>query len=230
MSRVEEFKIMAAKKAIKQKPFSQELNLADISIKVYDIMEACGDVRWMDDQLDDLLGEEWADNYRLQFSNLGNACERFVAELDDYKHQWTMEGDDRGDCWFDAMVASAGGNGGTLAWYEYADAEDYTPLWGYTQECAVNMARTRITRLTKDKMVELIGDSMWILRNYYSIQSRYSTLSGVYELLKEECGEELEVVKGIEDAWAQWDAERNEDTERELRRVCEWLPDKVWLM
>lgn len=225
----EVLKIMATKRVIKQRPFSAELNLGDIISKIWEIQGQCEDVRWADDQLEDILGEELAANFRMQYGDLAGACDEFVEELQEYRDTWTLEGEDRGDSYFDAMVASGGGVDDLAVYGSEIGEGDYTPLWGWTEEYHRKTAEARIKALTKDKIIELTGDVLWLLRNYWDITHRYYLLAGIFELVRDEACHELDTVKEIEKAWTAWNEQRSAGAEADLDRQTAQLPEIVWL-
>lgn len=229
MSRANEIKYRQARETVKQRPFSKELNLSQIVDKISEIGDACYDIQWADDQLDDILGEELADTYRLQFSDLSQACEDFFEDYYEYNNVWTLDGEREGESYFDALVAASGGTDDLVYLDEGGDG-DYTPLLGYAADFARRMeAVPRIRRLTKDKLIELIGDVLGILTNYWDITLRHANLCGVYEIVKEEACEELDNVKGVEKAWAAWDEGKGYAQEQALAHAVSQLPAKVWI-
>lgn len=223
-----DYKVITAKNTIKRMPFSHELNFADIRSRVFDIMSACADVQWADDQLDDILGEELATEFRMQYSDLESACEQFTDEAEEYSFVWTLEGEEPGASHFDALIAGSGGTD-DLVWAGDGGASEYTPIDSWSREYAERMAGSRIKRLTKDKIIELMGDALWVLRSYWDITGRYTLLSGIFELIHEEAYEELDAVKGVEAAWAAWDADKSLKLSDELDKACRDMPAKVWL-
>ena len=229
MSRVNEIKYRQARETVKRRPFSKELNLWQIMEKIQDIAEASYDIQWADDQLDDILGEELADTYRLQFADLSQACDDFNSDYMEYQTMWTLEDEDQGASYFDAMVAASGGTDDLVYLDENGDG-DYTPLLGYAADFARRMeAVSRIRRLTKDKLIELMGDVLGILTNYWDITLRHANLIGVYEVIKEEACEELDAVKGVEKAWEKWNESRELSEEYALAHAVSQLPAKVWI-
>lgn len=231
MGKVEDYKMRTAHNTIKQRPISQELNYYDIVEAFQGIQESCEDIRWMDDVVEDAIGEEMADTFRMQFSDLCADCERFADELSDYRHVWTIEGEDKGASYFDALWAASGGSG-TMAWADEDDGE-FESIYGWTEYYARKVAEARIERLTKAKILELVGDSIWLVRSYVAIRYRYQMLSGVFDLIRERGVELLQAVKGLEDKWQAWNEARKTgdeaETERELDRALADLPDRVWI-
>lgn len=231
MGKVDNYKQRTARNTIKQRPISQELNYYDILESFSDIQEACADIRWMDDAVEDAIGEEMADTFRMQFADLCADCERFGDELRDYRYAWTLDDGDKGASYFDALWAASGGSG-TMAWFD-EDEREFESIYGWTESYARKVAETRIEKLTKAKILELVGDSIWLVRSYVAIRYRYQMLSGVFDLIRERGGELLKTVKGIEDKWQSWNEARKTgdqaETERELDKALAGLPDRVWV-
>lgn len=218
----------ATKKAIRMRPFSRELNFFDISSKIWGIQSECTDIQWADDQLDDILGDELADTFRVQYSDLAGCCERITNDLTEYRNAWDFVGDDRGDAYWDALVSASGGTDDLMV-YDEAGEEDYTPINGYMAKYAERMAGSRVKNLTKDKLIELMGDVIWLLKNYWDVMLRFYLLKGIFDLVQEEACQELNTVKGIETAWAAWDEARTYDNESALDLLTAQLPIDVWL-
>lgn len=225
--RSEDYKLRQAKSTIRQRPFSQELNFANIRSDLAEINEACSDIRWMDDTLDETLGEDDAGVFRLQFADLSADCERLQGEIDDYAYTWTFVGEKEGESYFDALWAGSAG-ADDLAWYDEVDG-DFVQLHTYTMEYAERIAAARVERLTKPKIIELVGDSIWLVRTYMSVKYRYNMLRGVFDLITERGMEWIRTAQSIETAWAKWtESDRYED-ERVLDRLLSDLPDRVWI-
>ena len=141
----------------------------------------------------------------------------------------TLEGEARGDSYFDAMVASGGGVDDLAVYGSEIGEGDYTPLWGWTEEYHRKTAEARVKALTKDKIIELTGDVLWLLRNYWDISQRYYLLAGIFELVRDEACHELDTVKEVEKAWAAWNEQRCAGAEADLDHQTAQLPDNVWL-
>lgn len=96
-------------------------------------------------------------------------------------------------------------------------------------EYAERIAAARVERLTKPKIIELVGDSIWLVRTYMSVKYRYNMLRGVFDLITERGMEWIRTAQSIETAWAKWtESDRYED-ERVLDRLLSDLPDRVWI-
>jgi len=224
-----EIKTRTARKAIRARPFSRELNWSTITQSAWKIQEDCSDVQWADDQLEDILGDELASQFRLQYSDLSYSVQQFIEDCEEYYRCWTFDGgEEYGASFCDAMIAASGGCD-DLMMFDEGDEQEYVPLTGFVEEYHERMAATRIKQLTKDKLIELMGDVIWLVRSYMDIKVRYELLSGIFELIREEACHELDAVKGVEEAWAALDEQRDEAAERKLRSATSGLPDIVWL-
>ena len=224
-----EIKTKAARKVIRARPFSRELNWAAITQSAWDIQSDCTDVQWADDQLEDILGDELAGQFRLQYSDLSYSVQKFIDDCEEYYRSWTFDGgEEYGASFCDAMIAGSGGCD-DLMMYDEGDEQEYVPLTGFVEEYHERMAATRIKALTKDRIIELMGDVIWLVRSYMDIKVRYELLSGIFELIREEACHELDAVKGVEEAWSAWNELKDEATERKLRSATSGLPDVVWL-
>lgn len=221
-------KAKAARTAIREMPFSSELNLKAIRHTVNDIMQACADVGWADDQLDDILGEDLANDFRLQYTDLCTACEDFDNDLTEYA-VWTLEDwEEPGECYFDLIVGASGG-ADDMEMYDQSTS-DYTSIWGYTEDYAARMASTKLKKLTKDKIIELMGDVIAILRNYWNISLRYKLLAGIFAVVQEEALHDLDTVKNVEKAWDTWNQQRTMDADNKLRDAIRQLPEMSWIL
>lgn len=224
-----DYKYQTARNVIRQRPFSKELNFTDIIHNTHDIQADCTDVQWADDQLEDILGNELAAQFRLQYSDLETSIQRFLDEVDEYRYDWTLNnGEERGGSYMDAMIAASGGVDDLMILGD-GDEQEYTPLWGFLEDYYERTAAARIKALTKDKIVELVGDVIWIVKNYMDIKVRFQLISGVFDLIREEACHELDVVKGVEAAWESWQEQKNEDADKKFRDAVSQLPDDVWV-
>ena len=123
----EEAKIRKAKQMRYKKPIVKDLNLRAIQEDLWDIQEACEEVRWYtdsEDGTDSLINaldgdEDEAYEFRIAFADLCAECEQM---LNDMGNEWIP------DC-FDLLFVAAGAGeryGGLLGWDSYVS--DYFGL------------------------------------------------------------------------------------------------------
>jgi hypothetical protein len=105
------------------------------------------------------------------------------------------------DCFFPAI------NYNDRMWGYDVEEHDYYGLEICQEDAARDAARKRMTRLTKDKLLECAGQCMEIARQYLSLRARYDGLSTALAILKGEFEASLEMVAHIESLYAEAEKE-----------------------
>jgi len=227
-------KLATAKKTMRALPISKELNYSAISENIWAIQSECGDIAWISEENDvvnDILGEDWAFEFKLQFQDLSSSCDQLIERLSELESIWYLDGD-MGSMAFDLLWDATGAD--DMALYDM-DSHEYEDLYLWNREWETKQVQKKLSRLTKEKLFELVGDSLWIVRTYMAIKYRYSLLQGIFEVLQDHAGGILAEIKGIEDAWQKWIVESNNgkikytNAESELDRILRDLPDKIWV-
>ena len=223
-----------------QKPITNDLNWEHITDRIYEISGECEDVRWMsedEEQLIDFLDgdEEKAFEYRFAFGSLAADCEQMIEDMEEIRRYDFMSADisDDGAPLFDLFFPAVGSS---EEFYGYdQEIGDYFRLTSYQMDAAMNVAKKKLKRLTKDQLLDLAGMALNVARNYTSIEYRYNSLRECMDILKEKNDGMLRIVKGLEAAWENWCRKTDggkypcysaEDTfDKQLRE----MPDRLWI-
>jgi len=236
-----------------QRPIAKELNFHTINEELYEIQEVCSDVQWMtedDERLDSLFDgdNEEAWEFRIAFSDLKSDCGKMRNEMnavevyDEYEEEndigpeptWDDEPSDNVPRIFDLFFPAIDGDDGYLGFDTYEG--DYFGLSYYEGEAARKLARKKVTRLTKEQLLDAAGQCMKIARQYLAIKYRYHCLKSAIDVLSQENLTMLRIVKGIEEAYdkAENDTEGFkycffQESLRDFESKLSELPDRIWI-
>ena len=243
MTKAEEKRMEKAKALRYRKPAVKDLNLASIQEQLTEIEEACADVHWYcdsEDGWDTLLNaldgdddEAW--EFKMAFSDLEGECERMREDMDRL-NEWDYDDlvGDHFDVFF-AGIGAASVGGGMWGFDEYEG--DYFGLEpGWESEAAEREAAEKLKRLTKDKLISLMGVAFRIAVQFLGLRSRYADLKAAMDILREQNTALLKQVKAIEDLYdatesegfSKYDFHRSEN-EKALDRLLNALPDRAWI-
>ena len=192
-----------------KKPIVRDLNLEVMQQNLYDMQEACSDVRYAfdgddgDEIVSAMLGdEEEAQEFKMMFSDLDAEVERFLYDLEDWEWKEYIEG------YYDLFMVNghvADSFGGLLGWDSYEG--DYFGLQGhYAEEDAMDQARKKLMKeLTKEKMLIVFQKCMKIFTQYVGLQYRYDCLKASMDILREQNASHLKAVKRINEIYEKAD-------------------------
>ncbi|MBQ1789007.1 MAG: hypothetical protein II008_02415 [Oscillospiraceae bacterium] len=243
MTKAEEKRMEKAKALRYRKPAVKDLNLASIQEQLTEIEEACADVHWYcdsEDGWDTLLNaldgdDEEAWEFKLAFSDLEGECERMREDMDRL-NEWDYDDlvGDHFDVFF-AGICTASVGGGMWGFDEYE--QDYFGLEpGGESEAAEREAAEKLKRLTKDKLISLMGVAFRIAVQFLGLRSRYADLKAAMDIIREQNTALLKQVKAIEDLYDATEAEgfskydfRRSENEKALDRLLNALPDRAWI-
>lgn len=215
-------------KALRYKrPALASMGYAEMVNELYEIMDACSDVRWYTDQGDETLlnaldGDEEAEwEFRMAFSNLDGRAERLMNALSDYVVQEEYD---------DCTVALIGNSYNQVGFDDVE--EDYYALCGYEAGLATTEAGKRLMRHTKAEMVSTIGQCVGALVAFLDLRQQYDYLKATMDILRDENTSLLRQIKEIdaayeaaaEDGFRPWG-----QATRAYDRMLEALPDRLWL-
>lgn len=148
----EETKRVKARQLRYKKPIVRNLNLDAIRGELWDIREACEDIRWYtdsEDGTDSLLNaldgnEDEAYEFRMAFAALCAECEQMITDLEE---EWVPE------C-FDLFFVAAGAGdfaGGLFGWDNYeGDYLGIDCMTSFTED----VAKKKLKQITKDELIE----------------------------------------------------------------------------
>lgn len=257
VSWIEEAKKEQARKDAKnlryQRPMAKELNFYTINEELWEIQEVCSDVQWMtedDERMDNLFDgdSEQAWEFRMMFSELMSDCGKMRNEMnavevwDEYEEDdpgYRPSYDDEPDEYvvppiFDLFFPAIDSGDGYIGFDTWEG--DYFGLGYYEGEAAKKLARKKVTRLTKEQLLDAAGQCMRIARQYLALKYRYQCLKAALDVLSQENVTLLRTVQSIEEAYDRAEKETdsfkycfNQEGLKDLDRCLKELPDQFWI-
>ena len=223
-------RILKAEALRYQKPIVYSLNWEHITERIYEIYEECSCIHWMtedEEELIDLLDgdEEKAFEFRIAFSSLEADCTQMMDDMDEIRRYDFMGADinDDGAPMFDLFFPAVTND--EVYGFDTVIG-DYFPLTSYQITAAMDVAKKRLKRMTKDQILDLAGMSLNVARDFTSLEYRYNSLKGCIDILRGKNDGVLSIVKSLEDAWEKWDMDGDE---RALNRQLSEMPDRLWI-
>lgn len=192
--------------------------------QLYEISEACSDVRWyIEDDGDNILAamdgdEDEVYEFKMAFADLEAKCEQLNDIL--------QENYDIGEYFDDCTVALIG-NRYNLVGYD-AMEEDYYSLARYDATLAEKESSKRVMRWTKSEMIEKIGQCMGITLAVIDLRSSYDYLKATMDIIRGENMSIIKVVKEIEEEYNKVD-ESGFYKSRDFDKLVSMLPERAWL-
>ena len=226
----EETRRQKAKNLRYKKPIVKGLNLDDINNNLCDIQEECDGVRWYFECDDDTLinaldgDEDEAFEFKMMFGDLCAECEQMREDLGEV--MWNEDQREAFNYWFPAI-----GGGEMIGWDVFET--DYMPLsGGYEQKLAEKEARKRISRMTKEQILDTAELSFRIIRSYLGLMSRYDQLKAAMDILRDQNTGYLQMVKRIEDLYEKADIDGFyswNGNMKEFNRLVDSMPQEAWI-
>lgn len=233
MMGAEETKRYKAKQLRYKKPIVRDLNLWTIQHELWDIQEACEDVRWYSDTDEDTLinaldgDEEEAYEFKMMFADLCAECERMGNDLEE---EWIP------DCFDRFFVAAGAGEsfGGLLGYDSYE--QDYFGLSG-EEAWAEDESKKVLKRMTKDELIAASRQCFRVYQSFIALRNRYDCLKASMDILRDQNTGYLQMVKRIEDMYEKADKETEgfrwtfgrRPALDELNRILENMPQEAWI-
>lgn len=220
-------KAIKAKSLMYKRPALCSMGYEQMVAELYEIQEACEDVRWYMEQGDDTLlnalgdDEEAEWEFRMAFIDLdGKACQ-LIEQLGEEVIQ-----DEYDDC----TVALIGNRYMTVGYDGYE--EDYFALTSYEVGLAQTEAGKRLMRHTKAEMISIFGQCLGTLIAFLDLRQQYDYLKAAFDVIRGENNSLLKLIKEIDSSYGAA-AEVNftpwhEDV-RQFNRLVDALPDRMWL-
>lgn len=223
-------KAFRAKQLRYKKPIARDLNLDQIQSEMWDMISACEDIHWYDNDQESLVNaldgdEDEAYEFKMAFSDLEAELEQFQEDLD------SESVTDYFNLFFPAAKARFAG--GYLGYDQYEG--DYFGLEPYEYEYAEDEAAKKLTALTKKELLGIAGACMKIFRQYTALRYRYDCLEAAIEILRGENKERIRVIKGIEEQYrvAEKDSHSFEykygKEVRKFNEMLELVPQEYWI-
>lgn len=195
--------------------------------ELYEIQEACSDIRWFVDQGDETLlnamdgDEDDLFEFKMAFADLDASSEHLLGQIGD----WAVRDE------FDTCTVALIGNRYSILGFDCVE-EDYYSLCGYDSQLAYSEAGKRLMRKTKAEMISTIGQCLGILITFLNVRQRYDYLKATFDILRDENTSLLRQIKEIDKTYAEAEAvgfqEWCEET-RTFERLLACLPDRVWI-
>lgn len=222
MTKAERSKELRYKKGI-----AEGFNLEGMISELYDICEACADIRYIMDGDEDALidaldgDEEDAYEFRMMFSELDAECERLHTMLSE---EYVTE---HFDDFFCRVVDGAVRRLGFDA-YE----EDYYALSSFESRLAKEESGKRLMRLNKADILQAAEQCFGIATAFLNIRYKFDYLKATFDILKGENASYLQMVKDIESAYEKAAEDSFYDWSgavKEFDKLVEAMPNRAWL-
>lgn len=209
-----------------KRPALQSLGYEYISNELYEIIEACSDIRWFVENENETLlnaldgNEEDEFEFRMAFSDLETKAEQLNGAL----QNWEIRDE------FDDCTVALVGNRYITVGYDSSE-EDYFSLTSYEQGLARTESGKRLMRHTKAEMISIIGQCFGITMAFLDLRQTYDYLKATFDILKDENTSLLQMIKEIdeayekanEDGFCDWD-----DSVKRFNSLIKNLPDMAW--
>lgn len=227
-------KIIKARQMRYKKPIVKDMNFEFISNDLWDITEACEEIRWYtdsEDGQDSLINalngdEDEAYEFKMAFADLCAECEQMRMDIED---EWVP------DC-FDILfvAAKAGDFYGDILGYD-AFEQDYYGLYShYESEESEREAKKKLMQMTKEQLIDAMRQCFRIYASYIGLRNRYDNLKAAIDILRDQNTGYLQAVKEIEKLYA--DATQDDyirETSNEFtakwEAYTEKLPPEAWI-
>lgn len=210
-----------------KRPALESLGYDAMLSELYDIIEACADVKYFtendcDTLMNALDGDEEAEyEFRMAFSDLDAKADRLYDAL---RERVICED-------FDDCTVGLIGNRYTVVGFDFIE-EDYFTLTSYDQELAATESGKKLMRHTKAEMVSIIGQCLGITISFLDLRQSYDYLKATFDILRDENTSLLKLISDIDAAYEQanevgfypWYEEC-----KKFDRLLDSLPDLTWL-
>ena len=229
----EETRRMKARNLRYKRPIVRDLNLEAILQELWDIKDACTDVRWYFETDEDTLinamdgDEDEAYEFKMMFSDLCTECEQMSEDLEQV---WIP------DCFDRFFVAAGAGEsyGGLLGYDSYE--HDYFGLESsYLENVAEKESKKQLKALTKDDLIDAVRQCFRVYQSFIALRHRYDCLKASMDILRDQNTGYLQMVKQIEEVYDRADRESQgfryiygKEVQELNRLVCS-MPQEAWI-
>ena len=216
-----------------KRPALATLGWETITSEIQDIIDACEEIRWIEDSSDVTQEVMYGDEdegcgYQLDFSQLAGDAERLQSAMYD---AFGEESED-GNTTFDDCTVALLGNRFECIGFDSLE-NDYFGLTRYEADAAQKESAKRVMRMTKAEMISTIGQNLGLLLAFYDLRQRYDYAKAALATATEHNMETLRAVKAIEDAYEEWANEefnsRYGKAWDRLEKAANDLPDVFWI-
>ena len=209
-----------------RKAIVKDVNLDKIKEDLWDIQEECYNVQYFFEDDETLLNaldgdEDETHEFKMMFSDLCAECEQMVMDLE---QEYVPDS-------FDDFFTAISKGENLLGWDSYEN--DYMGISGsYEEELARRESRKRLSRYTKEQILESAQQCFHIFRSYIGLRHRYDCLKSAMDVLRDENTKYLQTVKQINEIYDKANCDGMlsfTETFRKLDALAEQMPSLVWL-
>lgn len=231
---VEREKARERAKALRYKrPALASLGWYTITSELQDIIDACEEIRWIDESSDvtqDIMtgDEDEGCGYQMDFSQLAGDAERLQSAL------WDAYGEEYedGNTTFDDCTVALIGNRFHCVGFDTIE-QDYFSLCRFQADLATKESAKRLMRMTKAEMISTIGQNLGLLLAFFDIRQQYDYAKAALTTATEHNIDTLRAVKGIENAYSEWCDDGCRlycDSYYKLISMADCLPEVFWIV
>ena len=153
------------------------------SMTYYDIMEYLEEIGENGDCYGYDLGEEgYYNEYKDQFDDLADGAYQLMEAMHQANELWGY--DDEHSVWNDVTVSILGPIYQVLG-YDSAEYDYYAMVNGYEEDLAVEEARKRLSRLTKEQLIKTVSKVMQCMALFWDIKAAHDCLVSIVTELDE---------------------------------------------
>lgn len=211
-----------------RKPIVKDINFDTIRQGLWDIREACDEVKYYFEDDDDSLinaldgDEDEAHEFKMMFADLSAECEQMQEDI---RCEYVPE------CFDSFFVAVGAGDkgGGYLGWDTYE--QDYLGI-SCMDSYVEGKCAEKLMRMTKARLIESARICFRVYISYMGIRHRYDCLKAAMDILRDENTGYLQIVWKIEDAYEKADANNFYpwcQGTKDFESLVNCLPDIAWL-
>lgn len=209
-----------------KKPALASLGYQNITEELYIIRDECEEIKWMvEDDDSGILQSAFDDNedeeyeFRMAFSDLQCKAEQLFDEISEAESYGLSE-------YFDDCTVSLIGNRYNLVGYDSYE-EDYFSLVSSESSWAVSETNKRVMRMTKQEIIEKVGQCVGITLAFMDLRQQYDYLKATFDILRDENTSLLQTIKDIEKAYNEF--QDSYQKEKEFDLLVKNLPEKMWV-
>lgn len=209
-----------------KKPALASLGYQNITDELYVIQDECEEIKWMvEDDDSGILQSAFDDNedeeyeFRMAFLDLQCKAEQLFNEINEAERYGLSE-------YFDDCTVSLLGNRYNLVGYDSYE-EDYFSLVSSESSWAVSETNKRVMRMTKQEIIEKVGQCVGITLAFIDLRQQYDYLKATFDILRDENTSLLQTIKDIEKAYD--DFQDSYQKEKEFDLLVKNLPEKMWV-
>lgn len=212
-----------------KKSILNRLDFENIVRELDDIISGCSDIAWFDDEeITELLKNDGESDseFRLVAAELNDQAEELHRRLtlDGWRSGFEIQ-----EIFDDVMSAMAGRSEPRLGYDSYL--EDVFELSDYESGLAKDEAKKRLTRYTKEQILNLTGECFEIALQWLDIVAGYDYLNATLGVMKDDKTAILKAIKRVDNAYE--DAVNDgfySDAAERFDRIISDLPEDVWVI